>query len=182
MPRSTFVMLLPKSPFPWPDLSSLCSNLPSSSLDMSSSSSNLSSSWLDLPSPCVAPPTSTQFSARIYHFDFNWNSIRCTRQPTRSDSTSIDGGCRFLPPCRLSPNPHRLDPWAPLVGFVSIFIFLFLHLFMLFDLVMFMFFFPYRFDVHILLFWVCSLILGLMSLLCLFFDLRRTLKNKFLCS
>ena len=38
------------------------------------------------------------------------------------------------------------------------------------------------FDVHVLLFWVCSLILGLMSLLGLFLDLRRTLKNKFLCS
>ena len=38
-------------------------------------------------------------------------------------------------------------------------------MFMLFDLVMFMFFFfSYRFDVHVLLFWVCSLILGLMSL------------------
>ena len=38
-------------------------------------------------------------------------------------------------------------------------------MFMLFDLVMFMFFFfSYRFDVHVLLFWVCSLILDLMSL------------------
>ena len=57
-------------------------------------------------------------------------------------------------------------------------------LFMPFDLVIFMFFFffSYRFDVHVLLFWVCSLILDLMSLLGLFLDLRRTLKNKFLCS
>ena len=47
-----------------------------------------------------------------------------------------------------------------LLGFVSIFIFLCLLLFMLFDLVIFMFFF--WFDVHVLLFWVCSLILVLM--------------------
>ena len=71
-----------------------------------------------------------------------------------------------------------------LLGFVSIFIFLCLLLVMLFDLVMFMFFFFFscRFDVHVLLFWVCSLILDLMSLLGLFLDLRRILKNKFLCS
>ena len=38
-----------------------------------------------------------------------------------------------------------------------------LLLFMLLDLVMFMFFFfSCRFDVHVLLFWVCSLILDLM--------------------
>ena len=43
-------------------------------------------------------------------------------------------------------------------------------MFILFDLVMFMFFFsPCRFDVHVLLFWVCSLIMGLMLLLGLIF-------------
>ena len=49
-------------------------------------------------------------------------------------------------------------------------------MFMLFDLVVFIFFSPVGlmfmfFDVHILLFWVCSLILGLMSLLDLFMGL-----------
>ena len=43
-------------------------------------------------------------------------------------------------------------------------------MFILFDLVMFMFFFsPCRFDVYVLLFWVCSLIMGLMLLLGLIF-------------
>ena len=48
-------------------------------------------------------------------------------------------------------------------------------MFMLFNLVMFMFFFPpvglmfMFFGVHVLLFWVCSLIMGLMSLLGLIF-------------
>ena len=72
--------------------------------------------------------------------------------------------------------------WMVWFGCGFVWVFLCLLLLMLFDLVMFMFFFfSYRFDVHVLLFWVCSLILGLMSLLGLFLDLR-TLKNKFLCS
>ena len=89
-----------------------------------------------------------------------------------------------------------MDELGVLLGFYSLdglvwvwfhVIFLCLLLFTLFDLVMFMFFFPVGlmfmfFDVRVLLFWVCSLILGLMSLLGLFLDLRRTLKNKFLCS
>ena len=42
------------------------------------------------------------------------------------------------------------------------------------------FFFLCRFDVHVLLFWVCFLILGLMSLLSLFLAFKKNIEEKVL--
>ena len=62
-------------------------------------------------------------------------------------------------------------------GFVWVFlwVFLCLPLFMFFDLVKFIFF-SCGFDVHVLLFWVFSLILGLMSLLGLFLGSKKNIE------
>ena len=69
--------------------------------------------------------------------------------------------------------------WMVWFGCGFVWVFLWLLLLMLFDLVIFMFFFFFPigwmfmfFDVHALWLWICSLILGLMSLLgCGFWDL-----------
>ena len=59
-------------------------------------------------------------------------------------------------------------------------VFLCLLLFMFFELMMFIFFFSCGFDVHVLLFWVFSLILHLMSLLSLFLVFKKNIEEQVL--